>query len=86
MEVMFMNAGIQSLIREDDVRLIPQVMAGSAEEGMQTFNMHLMELVKAGTITMEAAALASDSPEALKANLSGIVGLRDHGGITRHRT
>ena len=85
MEVMFMNPGIASLIREDEVRLIPQIIADSAEEGMQTFNAHLMELVKEGTITMADAEFASDSPEALKANLSGIVGFRDHGGITKHR-
>jgi len=83
-EVMFMNPGIASLIRDDEVRLIPQVIADGAEEGMQTFNMHLIQLVKAGTITMEAAEFASDNPDSLKANLSGIVSIRDHGGITRH--
>ena len=84
-EVMFMNPGIASLIREDEIRHIPQVIADSAEEGMQTFNMHLIQLVKADIITMEDAEFASDNPDALKANLSGIYGLRDHGGITKHR-
>lgn len=83
-EVMFMNPAIAALIRENDIRLIPQVIADSAEEGMQTFNMHLIQLVKAGTITQEDAEFASDNPDALKANLSGIFGLRDHGGITKH--
>ena len=52
---------------------------------MQTFNMHLIQLVKTGKITMEAAEFASDNPDAMKANLAGIVGIREHGGITKHR-
>jgi len=84
-EVMFMNPGIASLIRDDEVGRIPQVIADGSEEGMQTFNMHLIQLVKSGAITMEAAEFASDNPDALKANLAGIFGMRDRGGITKHR-
>ncbi len=84
-EVMFMNPGIASLIREDEIGRIPQVIADGRDEGMQTFNMHLIELVKSGTITMKDAEFASDNPDALKANLSGIFGMRDRGGITKHR-
>ena len=84
-EVMFMNPGIATLIRENEIRLIPQLIADGTDEGMQSFNKHLLQLVKEGTITMADAEFASDSPEALKANLSGIVGSRDRGGITKHR-
>lgn len=84
-EVMFMNPGIASLIRDDDVGRIPQVIADGSEDGMQTFNMHLIQLVKSGAITMEAAEFASDNSDALKANLAGIYGARDRGGITKHR-
>ena len=84
-EIMFATPGIVSLIREDEVGRIPQVIADGTEEGMQTFNMHLIQMVKAGTITMEAAEFASDNADALKANLSGIFGSRDRGGITKHR-
>lgn len=83
LEIMFMNPGIASLIREDQIRLIPQVMGDSAEECMQTFNMHLLEMVDAGTITMADAEFTSDNPEALKSISSGIHGFRDHGGITK---
>lgn len=84
-EIMFASPGITSLIRDDEIGRIPQVIADGAEEGMQTFNMHLIQLVKAGTITMEAAEFASDNADALKANLQGIFGMRDRGGITKHR-
>jgi twitching motility protein PilT len=84
LEIMFMNSSIASLIREDEIRYIPQVMADGGEECMQTFNMHLIELANAGTITMEEAEITSDNPDALKAILSGIHGFRDHGGITKH--
>ena len=84
-EIMFANPGICSLIRDDEIGRIPQVIADGAEEGMQTFNMHLIQMVKAGKITMEAAEFASDNADALKANLSGIFGMRDRGGITKVR-
>jgi twitching motility protein PilT len=84
-EIMFMNPGIASLIREDEIGRISQVIADGADEGMQTFNMHLIQMVKSGAITMEAAEFASDNPDALKANLAGIFGMRDRGGITKHR-
>lgn len=84
-EIMFANPGIVSLIRDDEIGRIPQVIADGAEEGMQTFNMHLIQLVKAGTITMEAAEFASDNADAMKANIQGIYGMRDRGGITRVR-
>lgn len=84
-EVMFASPGIISLIRDDEVGRIPQVIADGSEEGMQTFNMHLIQMVKAGTITMEDAEFASDNADALRANLQGIFGSRDRGGITKHR-
>ncbi|MBL7646080.1 MAG: PilT/PilU family type 4a pilus ATPase [Candidatus Hydrogenedentes bacterium] len=84
-EIMFATPGIISLIREDEIGRIPQVIADGSEEGMQTFNMHLIQMVKAGTISMEDAEFASDNADALKANLSGIFGSRDRGGITKHR-
>lgn len=84
-EIMFANPGIVSLIRDDEIGRIPQVIADGAEEGMQTFNMHLIQMVKAGTITMDAAEFASDNADALRANIQGIFGMRDRGGITKVR-
>lgn len=82
-EVMFNDPGIVTLIRDGEFERIPNAIASGADDGMQTFNMALVELVKQKIVTQEAAEWASDNPEALKMNLQGIFGSRDRGGISR---
>lgn len=82
-EVMFDDPGIVSLIRDNEIERIPNAIADGFEDGMQTFNMALVILVKEKTVTLEAAEWASDNPDALKMNLQGIFGSRDRGGISR---
>ena len=82
-EVMFNEPGIASLIREGEVERISNAIADGADEGMQTFNMALVALIKQKTVTQEAAEWASDNPDALRMNLQGIFGSRDRGGISR---
>lgn len=82
-EVMFNDPGIISLIRDNEIERIPNAIADGEEDGMQTFNMALVGLVKQKIVTQEAAEWASDNPDALKMNLQGIFGSRDRGGISR---
>jgi len=82
-EVMFNDPGIVSLIRDGEIERISNAIADGAEDGMQTFNMALVDLVNRKTVTQEAAEWASDNPDALKMNLQGIFGSRDRGGISR---
>jgi len=82
-EVMFNEPGIASLIRENEIDRIPNAIADGADDGMQTFNMALVILVKQKIVTLEAAEWASDNPDALRMNLQGIFGSRDRGGISR---
>lgn len=82
-EVMFNDPGIVSLIRDGEIDRIPNAIADGGEDGMQTFNMALVNLVNQKTVTQEAAEWASDNPDALKMNLQGIFGSRDRGGISR---
>lgn len=82
-EVMFNDPGIASLIRDNEIERIPNAIADGAEDGMQTFNMALVSLIKQKSVTQEAAEWASDNPDALKMNLQGIFGSRDRGGISR---
>ncbi len=82
-EVMFNDPGIASLIRDNEIERIPNAIADGEEDGMQTFNMALVVLVKKKIVTLEAAEWASDNPDALRMNLQGIFGSRDRGGISR---
>ena len=82
-EVMFNEPGIASLIRDNQLGRVPNAIADGADEGMQTFNMALVDLVNKRVVTQDVAEWASDNPDALKMNLQGIFGSRDRGGISR---
>ncbi len=82
-EVMLNNPGIAGLIKENNLKQIPNAIAGGKEIGMQTFNMSLVELIKAGLVDKDDARLASDNPEELDMNLQGIFLSQGRGGILK---
>jgi len=81
-EIMFVTPAIGSLIRENAIKSIPGAIAGGKEEGMQTFNMSLVDLVNRGLVEKKEAMLSSDNPEELDMNLKGIF-LSATGGILK---
>jgi twitching motility protein PilT len=82
-EVMLNNPAIASLIKENNLRQIPNVIAGGKEDGMQTFNMSLYDLIKKGLVTEDQGMAASDNPDELSMNLQGITLSQGRGGIIR---
>jgi pilus retraction protein PilT len=78
-EILLENPSVSKVIRENQLDKLPQAMINAAEEGMQTFNMSLVELYNAEQISKEEALLASDNPHALEMNMRGIF-LDDTGG------
>ncbi|MCF6287123.1 MAG: type IV pilus twitching motility protein PilT [Candidatus Hydrogenedentes bacterium] len=82
-ELMFNNPGIASLIKENNVKQIPNAIVGGKEDGMQTFNMSLVGLIKSGLIKEEVAYAQSDNPDELKMNLQGIYLSSSRGGILK---
>ncbi len=82
-EVLLNNPGIAALIKENNLKQIPNAIAGGKEHGMQTFNMSLANLVKAKLIKEEDAMWASDNPDELKMNLQGIYLSQGRGGILK---
>ena len=82
-EIMFNTPAISSLIRNNDLKQIPGVIAGGGEEGMQTFNMSLATSVQEGLIEEAEAMSASDNPDELKMNLQGIFLNQGRGGILK---
>lgn len=82
-EVMFNTPAIASLIRDNNLKLIPNAISGGKEEGMQTFNMSLVRLVEDGLITEADALLSSDNPDELRMNLQGIYLSQSRGGILK---
>ncbi len=82
-EIMLTNPAISALIRENELKQIPVAIAAGREEGMQTFNMSLVDLVKRKLIKEEDAVWNSDNPDELKMNLQGIFLSQSRGGILK---
>jgi twitching motility protein PilT len=70
-EIMFANAAVRNLIRENKVYQIDLVIETSSEEGMVSLNRSLANLVKRREITQENAFLYSLNPSELKNLLVG---------------
>lgn len=82
-EVMVSNPGIAALIRENNVKQIPNAISGGGEEGMQSFNMSLAMLLKQRLIREDDAMVASDNPDELRMNMQGIFLTQGRGGILK---
>ena len=72
MEILINTPAVSRLIRENRLNKIIAAIQGGAEDGMQTFNMSLVELCKKGFVSKEQAMANATNPEALKMNLQGI--------------
>lgn len=71
-EIMIVNSAIRNLIRERKTYQIDVVIETNAQEGMQTLNRSLVNLVRQKLITPENAELYSTNPSELKLLLQHI--------------
>lgn len=72
LEILINSPRIKKLILEGDTTKIPAAIQSSRQEGMQTFNQALVDLVKAGKVAEADALRFSPKPDELKMNLKGI--------------
>ena len=82
-ELMFNSPAIAQLIRESQIKQIPTAIASGADEGMMSFNMSLVSLIKLELISQADAMDFSDNPEELAMNLKGIFLSSSRGGILK---
>jgi len=71
-EVMMNTPTVRKLIMENQLETLPAAMETGEEDGMQTFNQALYQMIKKGIITEEDGLSHSPRPESLKMNLQGI--------------
>lgn len=71
-EILLTSARMRELISKGEIDRIKPVIETSRQDGMQTFDQSLYDLVSLGMITEEAAYQAADSPGDLKLKLSGL--------------
>ena len=65
-EVMIANAAVRTLIRDNKIHQIPNVIQTSASEGMILLDKVLAELISRGEVSLEDALTWSISPKSLK--------------------
>jgi twitching motility protein PilT len=69
-EVLVMNGRIRDLIlNPDETHLIPEIVAESSFYGMQTFDQSLLQLYRAGIVSLEEALAGATSPHDLQVAL-----------------
>jgi twitching motility protein PilT len=80
LEIMLGTGTVQKCITENRVKDIRQAIQ-NREDGMQTFNQHLLELIDRGWITEEVAYANSGNPSALRRMISGGMSGGDQQGL-----
>lgn len=73
LEILINTALVQELIQKGELGQLKKVMEAGRQEGMQTFDNHLLELVERGEITEEVALTYADSPGDLRLRLRGFI-------------
>jgi twitching motility protein PilT len=82
-EIMFNNPAVRKLIKENRIAQIDQAIQQGREDGMQSFNDSLYELVHQNLISLDTAVEISDNPEELSMMMQGIRLSSKRGGILR---
>lgn len=82
-EVLFGTPAVRKLIKENRVNQLEMAIQQGREEGMQSFNDSLHELVKGNLISLDTATEISDNPDDLKMMLQGIRLSSKRGGILK---
>ena len=72
MEIMLNTPRIQALIRRGELETIRQAVEEGTNEGLQTFDQHLLTLFQKKKITQDAALEFADSPNNLRLRIRGI--------------
>jgi twitching motility protein PilU len=72
MEIMLVTPRIQVLIRRGELEAIRQAIEEGTNEGLQTFDQSLFDLIRRKVIAPDDAVRFADSPNNLRLRLKGI--------------
>jgi twitching motility protein PilT len=71
-EILFNTSTVRKLIEKNELPTLSAAVETGREEGMQTFNQSLYDLISQGIISEEEGLRHATNPEALRMNLQGI--------------
>lgn len=70
-EIMFKNAAIANLIRENQVHQVPSVMQTGSADGMQVIEQDIINHINAGNISLEEGLKYANNPKFVRENIHG---------------
>lgn len=71
-EILINTPTVRKLIEKNKLELLSAAIDTGREDGMQSFNYSIYQLIKAGLVTEEEGLRYATNPESLKMNLKGI--------------
>jgi len=71
-EIMINTPTVRKLIEQDKIEVLPAAIETGVEDGMQTFNQAIYQLIKSGMVSQEEGMLYATNPGQLSMNLKGI--------------
>jgi twitching motility protein PilT len=72
LEIMINTPTVRKMLEENRLEKLPAAIETGFEDGMQTFNQALFNLVKQGRVTEKEALTKATNPQALEMNFKGI--------------
>ena len=71
-EILINTPTVRKLLEKNKLDILPAAIETGTEDGMQTFNQSIYQLIKNGMITQEEGMMYASNPQALRMNLQGI--------------
>ena len=72
LEILFNTPTVKDLLESGKINKLEAAIAGSRDDGMQSFNQALLDFVNNGEISEKEALKYATNKEALKMNLKGV--------------
>jgi len=71
-EILINTPTVRKLLEKNKLDILPAAIETGSDDGMQTFNQSIYQLIKSGMITQEEGMMYASNPQALRMNLQGI--------------
>ena len=71
-EILINTPTVRKVLEKNKLEILPAAIETGVEDGMQTFNQSIYQLIKNGMISQEEGMLNASNPQALRMNLQGI--------------
>jgi len=71
-EILINTPTVRKILEKNKLDILPAAIETGRDDGMQTFNQSIYQLIKSGMITQEEGMTYATNPQALRMNLQGI--------------